>query len=468
MPFKTDQSAMFRAGTLITLLLLCTSTTVNGQTSNQFPGGWVEKQGTSTRARWSSSQIQSFIPPTRGSFTFPAPYNTKAVRITDASDCGGADCVAWSSYSYWRNSNAHQGSNTMWIFVGLKTSMGGAGPTLFQYDKTTDAITKVGPLFPSGSKFLSNTGEGWYFSASLPNKLYISDGTQALRYDVVSKQFETVYDISSQFGTNRYVWQMHSSNDDLVHSATLADTATGTGLGCLVYNESTRQFSYFASTGGFNECAIDKSGRYLLIMEGGDGMNTLNNVYVDLQTGTQTTVYNSNHALGHYDLGYGYAVGADGYNSLPNASITYSFAPTFVSMGPAVFYNINWTVSAIAHVSHSNARSGVPMNQQFACGSFADRTSIQNEVTCFRLDTSNAQLIVAPVMTNLDAAGGCCAGDYGKEPKGNLDITGQYFIWTSNVGSNRLDAFLVKVPSQLLVANGDTTPPSAPQNLRVN
>ena len=88
------------------------------------------------------------------------------------------------------------------------------------------------------------------------------------------------------------------------------------------------------------------------------------------------------------------------------------------------------------------------MSRQFACGSNADRSAIQNEVVCFKLDGSRQQLVVAPVMTNMDAAGGGI--DYVKFPKGNLDITGQYFIWTSNLSDNRLDAFLVKVPYQLL------------------
>ena len=62
------------------------------------------------------------------------------------------------------------------------------------------------------------------------------------------------------------------------------------------------------------------------------------------------------------------------------------------------------------------------------------------------------------MMTDLNAAGGGDS-DYAKLPKGNLDVTGQYFIWTSNAGSNRLDAFVVKVPSQLLVSSGGTAPP---------
>jgi hypothetical protein len=29
-------------------------------------------------------------------------------------------------------------------------------------------------------------------------------------------------------------------------------------------------------------------------------------------------------------------------------------------------------------------------------------------------------------------------------------VTGRYFIWTTNLGGNRLDAFLVKVPAERL------------------
>jgi hypothetical protein len=63
-------------------------------------------------------------------------------------------------------------------------------------------------------------------------------------------------------------------------------------------------------------------------------------------------------------------------------------------------------------------------------------------------------------MTDLDATGGG-SDDYSKQPKGNLDPSGQFFIWTSNMGGSRQDAFIVKVPSQQLVASvSDTTPPA--------
>ncbi len=88
--------------------------------ADNFPGGFMEKPDTATiRARLSASQIQSFLP-ARGAFTFPAPYNTQGVRITNATDCGGGDCVWSVGYSYWRNMNNHVGSDTMYVFLGLK------------------------------------------------------------------------------------------------------------------------------------------------------------------------------------------------------------------------------------------------------------------------------------------------------------------------------------------------------------
>jgi len=459
MPFIM-KSTMF-AGLIVFLVLSMTAPAI----AQLSPGGWVENQGTATRSRYTDSQIQSFVPPTRGPFRFPSPYNTKAVRITDASDCGGQDCVAYVGYSYWRNTNAHEGSNDMWIFLGLKTSRGGAGPTLFKLDKTTDAITKVGPLFSDISKFDDRTGEGWYFSASRSNKLYVNDGPKMLRYDVVTHLFDTVFDVTAQFGTNRYIWQMHSSNNDLVHSATLRVSSTNENLGCVVYSETTRQFSFFAKQGTFDECHIDKSGRYLDIQQNVDNQNGLENVFIDLQTGARTTVYDQNGAVTHTDMGFGYVAGDDNWNSLAAAKVTYSFSPT-VKKGPVFFSTRNWNFSAGGHISHQNAKASIPMNQQFVCGSSVTRGGPQNEILCSRLDTSFDQLVVAPVMTDLDAPGG--GDDYAKAPKGNLDISGKYYIWTTNLGGNRLDAFIVKVPSHHLTAPGDVTPPAKPVNLRLN
>ena len=397
--------------------------------------------------------LQSFVPPVRGSFKFPAPYHTQAVRITDPGDCGGKDCVWYVGYSYWRNINAHQDSDEMFIFLGLSKDRGGTGPTLFKYNKRTDQIAKVGPLFPPGSKFVYYTAEGWYFSASRPTTLYMNDGPKMLRYDVLSRQFQTVYDVTSQFGPNRKISQMHSSNDDLVHSATLQVADSGESLGCVVYLEAKRQFRFYEKIGRFDECNLDRSGRWTVSLEDLGVPKDIGNRIFDNETGHETRLKGPRGTLGHLDMGYGYMVGADNHNPLPNATIRWNFEPT-VTEGPVLHRNPTWEVAEFNHISHENAQSNVPPSQQYACGSEATRKAVQNEIICIRLDGSNDQLVVAPVMTDLNAAGGVGGdGIYPKQPKGNLDVTGTYFIWTTNLCGNRMDAFLVKVPAQLLVGN---------------
>jgi hypothetical protein len=76
---------------------------------------------------------------------------------------------------------------------------------------------------------------------------------------------------------------MSSSNDDLVHAATLRVKGTKNFLGCVVYVESTGQFQYYPKTGSFDECQIDKSGRFLLIFEQLDSRSGMDNRVIDLR-----------------------------------------------------------------------------------------------------------------------------------------------------------------------------------------
>src|SRR5262245_52248901 len=141
------------------------------------PGGFLESATTGVaRPRLSAAAIQGFLP-ARGPFTFPAPYGTRAVRLTNATDCGGGgDCVDAVGYSYWRNINNHTGSNDMLILLGLNRQRGGPGPSVLRYDKTTGQVTNLGPLFdPSVGRSWHST-EGWYFSGTQPTKIYVDDG----------------------------------------------------------------------------------------------------------------------------------------------------------------------------------------------------------------------------------------------------------------------------------------------------
>jgi hypothetical protein len=427
-------------------------------------GGFVDSATSAgLRPAFSGGQAQALLP-SRGAFTFPAPYNTSAFRLTNGNDCQGADCVFPVGYSYWNNINNHSGSDTMLVFLGLDRRKGGGGPTLFSVNKRSGETRNLGSIFPQDSSFSWSTGEGWYFSRTRQHALYVNDGPRMLRYDVQTKALETVFDVSGQF-PGRYIWQMHSSNDDRVHSATLRDGSSYAMLGCVTYREDRGQFQYFAKKGDFDECQIDKSGRFLVIKENLDGRNGEDNRIIDLDTGAEQVLVDENGAGGHSDIGFGYMVAEDNFNAQPGAVRVWRFDMSLRGGQPAaeqgqgtLVYQLSSWDSGLGHVAHGNSRAGAPLEQQVACASNANRKAIArvNEIVCFRLDGSLNTLVVAPNMSDLNAAGGG-SDDYLKMPKGNLDVTGEYFIWTANAGSGRLDAFIVRVPLGEL-----GTAPSAP------
>jgi hypothetical protein len=432
-------------------------------------GGFTEKAGSpQLRARFSTDQINAFLPPggATGKFTFPKPYNTEAVRLTDAGTCGGgADCLWYVGYSYWRNINNHVGSSSMYIFLGTDTNRGGAGPTLLRYDKTTDVVQNLGPLFPESSPYHWATGEGWYFSGRQPTKLYtfLVGGTKLRRYDVLTRKFDRRPPIDLDAcprpaicpADAAFLTQPHSSDDDRVHSASVQN-ADWRRIGCVVARPSG--YVYVPTPDGFlfDECHVDKSGRWLAMLEGRLDGSRVNRI-IDLTTGQQTLIEGVDGGLGHLDMGYGYAVGADTYNGLPNATILLKFPvmSTRRPIGPVVHYNKRWDIAAANHIAHGNAVAAAP-ESQYACGSNASSTpDMADEIVCFPLDANRNSdgsldvLVVGQVMTDVNAAGGG-SDDYAKRPKGNLDVTGRYFIWTTNLGGGRLDAFLVKIPAERL------------------
>ena len=103
-------------GTRRILSLLCASACVIVVSQNiawAQSGGFMDSStGAGLRPKLSSGEIQTFMPQ-RGVFTFPAPYSTTGIRLTNAGDCGGQDCVLSVGYSYWSNINNHVGSDTM-------------------------------------------------------------------------------------------------------------------------------------------------------------------------------------------------------------------------------------------------------------------------------------------------------------------------------------------------------------------
>ena len=451
------------------LVVLCASQNIV-QAQSRATGGFIDSStAAGLRPKLSAGEIAAFMPQ-RGTFTFPSPYSTTGIRLTNASDCGGQDCVLSVGYSYWSNINNHTGSDTMLVFLGLERRKGGGGPTLFSYDKKTGETSNLGPLFSSDSPYSWSTGEGWYFSASQPTTLYMNDGPRMLRYDVMTHAMSEVYNVETLMGAGRVIWQMHSSNDDHVHSATVKDSTTYKELGCIAFDDRhPTSPTWVAAKGDYDECQIDKSGRYLVVKENVDGRNGEDNRIIDLQTGVEFVFLDENGAAGHSDLGYGYMVAEDNFNPMPGAVRVWQLGGDLsggdqghaAGQGTLVYELNSWS-TGIGHIAHGNSKSGASAGQM-ACVSNASRDNVPrvNEIVCFRLDGSMQALVVAPNMTDLNAAGGG-SDDYWKIPSGNIDVTGEYFIWTANMGTGRQDAFIVHIPQDKLGVSPGAPAPTTP------
>lgn len=445
------------------LLVLALSAVLDAQGINEL--------ATSTAVRPVLTGAQAGVPDIRGPFIFAAPYGTQGYRITIPDDCAaGQDCVRYIGYAYWPRMDYHVGSDDLYIMVALRKDRGGGGPTLFRLHKPTKAVTKIGPLFAATDPRSDQSGETWWFSRSTAHRLYVHPTTtsSALQaFDVLTRQTATVLDIAPQaatYGASRYIWQVNSNTADTVFSFTVRSSSTFGMLGCGVYQTAGSVYRYFPSLGiDFDECQIDKSGRWLVIKEQIDGLHGEDNRIIDLTTGAEVRLLDQDGAGGHSDLGYGWMIAAD--NWLPSYSGKRLWNLETNPLGPGtVQYRAPFGVGGLNHVSFTHATPG-DITRQYFCGSdaFSPNGPRANEVVCVRLDGSLRVIAVAPVMTDLStmSEGG---DDYSQMPKGHTDITGQYFIWSTNLGGDFTHVVIAEVPWAVTPA----VLPSTPLGLRVH
>ena len=394
--------------------------------SSTAAGAFVEKAGSQAfRARFTPSQIASFLPAggATGRFTFPAPYNTEG----SADQCHGLCRWAGLPLARWLFVLAqHQQSHRRRHDVHRARLRPQPRRRRSEPHRVRQSCRPgAEPRAPVSREqpYSYSTTEGWYFSATAPSRLYVflPGGTTLRHYDVITRQFDATPALDLAAcprpsvcpGDAAFIFQPHSSDEDRVHSATVQN-ASFQRLGCVVFDSS--RFVYIPIRAGYalDECHVDKSGRWLLVLETqADGK--LDNRVVDVSTGMEIALTDAAGALGHLDTGFGYAIGADNYNPLPNASILLKFPVTSTErpLGPVVHFNKRWDIAAANHIAHGNAIAGRPPEEQYACGSNASRVAdMADEIVCFSLNPNRHPdgtldvLVVGQVMTDLNAQGG--------------------------------------------------------------
>ena len=367
-------------------------------------GGIVEHAAApGERPRFTRADLATFIPE-RGAFDFPPPYGTRGIRLTNRDD----GTILPVGYSYWPNVNNHAGRPDLYAFAGTAAGT----PIVFRVDKSSGAVTPLGPMGVRG------TGEGWYFSAHLPTALYLPEpdgGSRFLRYDVETRRIETVFAVEPE----QCLWQMSSSEDDRAHAGTLRLRATGVDLGSVVYRGG--HLRVYPKRDGYDECQIDKSGRYLVIKEGPAGKD---NRIIDLEAGLERIVTRTDGALGHSDCGAGTMTGEDDGGHCWR------------------MFTMNLAEPSVRRLDfHGPPAWGAGMGHVSVRGRRALLSSIDRDMGIVTLDGSLMIRIIAPNM--VDASVGTA---YDNMPKANLDPVGAFGCWSANGLTGARDVFLVEVP----------------------
>lgn len=377
------------------------------------PGGLrIHCSDPTARPLLSPAEMAALLPDEPGPFTFPAPYLTSGIRLTTEAD-GRVNPIGMS---YWNNVSWTPDRSGLLLFLSIDDQL-----WLYTVDVVRGTVGKVRRL-P-----FHHTGEGIYWLRDAPTTLCIPAGRDLIWYDVWNEHQGVLASMPAE------ATQWHSSADGTVHSCSLVGGRLAVAFG-------DGQKRIYGTLPDYDECQIDKSGQYLIVKYGA-GANKI----IHLSTGREWEILNAEGAVGHSDVGYGWLIGEDDYAAEPGAFRLWELAPTGPKKGPVVYHQLSWDPMT-RYVAHGNAVNSIPGPQVALFTSTSTGSQPRgNELVLARLDGSLSACAVCPTLTDLNAPGG---GDvYWRNARPNVDPHGKVACWTGNWGSDRLDAFLVVLPS---------------------
>ena len=312
------------------------------------------------------------------------PLQHGLVQITDASD----GTLVPRTYSYWPNALIRE--DGIYCFFPFTDGV--------RFFRIRDRIIdRLGHLVSA----LGETGEGRYWNHD--GFLYYVVGPQLKRFNPLNGDTQTVFDIAA-LHPNCRLWQCHSSDDGRTHSGTVQQiVADGAYPSIASIVSNIGSVTIFPAQGQLDESHLDRSGRFLVILENHD------NRIIDLETGDSTVIADAEGAVAHADCGDGFIVGEDNHRG---ACIRWNLKQ--LARGPDILFR-TWNMG---HVSVRGGRCLV-----------SDQTSL----SLAALDGSG----VTPILEH-----GMTGSGYDAQVQGSLDPSGQVATCLSN-RSGRLEAYLL-------------------------
>ena len=354
--------------------------------------------------------------PSAGGKIIDPVFGTEMLRVTDERD--GANFG--TAYAYWPTFN----SNSTRLLV-----QDDDGPSLLcTFDPNTFQIgSKERLVYPPGSGL--TTDEDAFWSALDPDILFIHRGAIIWAYNVRTKSYSEVGDMSAYFPAGAYLLQMTVSRDDDTFAFTVRNSDYSV-RGYAVWRDSANSVIHYTETQQLDEVQIDKTGRYLGVKTGLQGAGKIQARIVDLNTQTVTDLTDNapGFAPGHGDYGMGTVVAYDNWTN--RLSIRNLASP--LSINTALSFGDDWLIDMHFSLLADDERWG--LMSVYNSGPVYER-----ELVMVATDGSQRVRRFAHHYSRLV--------DYNDSPRANLSRDGRFAAFTSNWGGrSRRDLFIAKVP----------------------
>jgi len=365
--------------------------------------------------------------PAAGGKIFDPVFGSEVMRVTDERDGRNLG----TAYAYWPTFN----SNNTRLLVQDDDGPG----LLYTFDPVSFQLgAKERLVYPPGDGLTTDEDALW--SANDPDVLFLHRGAILWAYNVGTRTYSVIGDMTADFPAGTYFVQMSVSRNDDVFAFTVKDPADWSVRGYAVWKRSANRVIYNVVTRDLDEVQIDKSGRYLGVKTPFQGAGLIQAKVVDLNT-LQVTDLTDNapgYAPGHGDYGTGIVAAHDNWTN----RLTIRNLATPLDVSTMFSFGNDWLIDY--HLSL------LADNEDWALMSVYNSGPVFNrELVMVATDGSGRFRRFAHHYSRMVG--------YLDSPRANLSRDGRFAAFTSNWGGrDRRDLFIVRVPSD------SSSPPPTP------